>query len=78
MYMSIICKPTDQDLDNYPDVLITSPHEWDLLYWIIVILIHVDTPPQHLILLLGTNMLIEGDINVDVITKNVTSGPLRV
>ena len=29
MYMSILGKPTDQDLDEYPHVLLTSPHEWD-------------------------------------------------
>ena len=29
MYMSIIGKPTDQDLDQYPHVLLTSAHEWD-------------------------------------------------
>ena len=29
MYMSTIGKPTDQDLDQYPHVLLTSPHEWD-------------------------------------------------
>ena len=29
MYMSILGKPTDQDLDQYPHVLLTSPHEWD-------------------------------------------------
>ena len=29
MYMSIIGKPTDQDLDQYPHVLLSSPHEWD-------------------------------------------------
>ena len=29
MYMSIIGKPTDQDLDQYHHVLLTSPHEWD-------------------------------------------------
>ena len=28
-----------------------------LLYWIILILIHVDSPPGHQILLLGTNMI---------------------
>ena len=27
MYMSIIGKPTDQDLDQYPHVFLTSPHE---------------------------------------------------
>ena len=29
MYMSILGKPTDQDLDRYPHVLVTSPHEQD-------------------------------------------------
>ena len=29
MYMSILGKPTDHDLDQYPHVLFTSPHEWD-------------------------------------------------
>ena len=29
MYMSIIGKPTDQELEKYPHVLFTSPHEWD-------------------------------------------------
>ena len=29
MYMSILGKPTDQDLDQYPHILLTSPHEWD-------------------------------------------------
>ena len=29
MYMSILGKPTDQDLDQYPHVLLISPHEWD-------------------------------------------------
>ena len=29
MYMSILRKPTGQDLDQYPHVLLTSPHEWD-------------------------------------------------
>ena len=29
MYMSILGKTTDQDLDQYPHVLLTSPHEWD-------------------------------------------------
>ena len=28
MYMSILGKPTDQDLDQCPHVLLTSPHEW--------------------------------------------------
>ena len=27
--MSILVKPTDQDIDQYPHVLLTSPHEWD-------------------------------------------------
>ena len=29
MYMSILGKPTDQDLDQYSHVLLTGPHEWD-------------------------------------------------
>ena len=29
MNMSILGKPTDQDLNQYPHVLLTSPHEWD-------------------------------------------------
>ena len=29
MYMSILGKATDQDLDEYPHVFHTSPHEWD-------------------------------------------------
>ena len=30
MYISILGKPTDQDLDQYPHVLLTSPHQWDI------------------------------------------------
>ena len=56
MYMSILGKNTYQDLDQCPHVLLTSPHEWDPLYWIILILIPKDTPHGHLIILLGTNM----------------------
>ena len=29
MYMSLICKPTGKDLEQYPHVLLPSPHEWD-------------------------------------------------
>ena len=29
MYLSIIGKPTDADLDRYPAVHLTGPHEWD-------------------------------------------------
>ena len=29
MYMSILGKPTDQDLYQHPHVCLTSPHEWD-------------------------------------------------
>ena len=29
MYMSLLGKPTDADLNTYPYVLLTSPHEWD-------------------------------------------------
>ena len=53
--MSILGKPTDQDLDQYPHVLLTSPHEWNPLYWIIHVPIPVDT--SNLILQLGTNMI---------------------
>ena len=30
MYMSILGKPIDQDLGQYPHVLLTNPYEWDL------------------------------------------------
>ena len=29
MYMSFLGKPTDHDLEEYPHVFLTSPHEWD-------------------------------------------------
>ena len=29
MYLSILGKPTDKDLERYPAVHITGPHEWD-------------------------------------------------
>ena len=29
MYLSILGKPTDQDLERYPAVHLTGPHEWD-------------------------------------------------
>ena len=29
MYLSILCKPTDKDLERYPAVHLTGPHEWD-------------------------------------------------
>ena len=29
MYMSLLGQPTDADLDTYPHVLLTGPHEWD-------------------------------------------------
>ena len=52
MYMSILGKPTDQDLDQYPHVL--SPvHKIGILLY--CMLIPVDTPLGHLILMLGTN-----------------------
>ena len=31
MYLSIIGKPTDKDLERYPAVHLTGPHEWDPL-----------------------------------------------
>ena len=29
MYMSLLGQPTDADLNTYPHVLLTGPHEWD-------------------------------------------------
>ena len=29
MYMGLLGKPTDADLNTYPHVLLTGPHEWD-------------------------------------------------
>ena len=29
MYLSILLKPTDKDLERYPGVHLTGPHEWD-------------------------------------------------
>ena len=29
MYMNLLGKPTDTDLDTFPHVLLTGPHEWD-------------------------------------------------
>ena len=29
MYLSILCKPTDKDLERYSAVHLTGPHEWD-------------------------------------------------
>ena len=29
MYMSLLGQPTDDDLNTYPHVLLTGPHEWD-------------------------------------------------
>ena len=29
MYMSLLGKPTDTDLNTYSQVLLTGPHEWD-------------------------------------------------
>ena len=29
MYLSILGKPTDADLERYPAVHLTGPHEWD-------------------------------------------------
>ena len=29
MYMSLLSKPTDHDLEEFPHVLVTSPHEGD-------------------------------------------------
>ena len=29
MHLQLQCIPTDQDLQNYPSVHLTNPHEWD-------------------------------------------------
>ena len=29
MYVSLIGKPSDKDLERYPVVRLTGPHEWD-------------------------------------------------
>ena len=29
MYLSILGKPTDKDLERYPGIHLTGPHEWD-------------------------------------------------
>ena len=29
MYMNLLCRPTDADLNTFPHVLLTGPHEWD-------------------------------------------------
>ena len=29
MYLQLQGVPTDQDIQNYPSVHLTSPHEWD-------------------------------------------------
>ena len=29
MYLSMLSKPTDKDLERYPAVHLTGPHEWD-------------------------------------------------
>ena len=63
MYMSILGKLTDQDLDQYHHVLLTSPHEWDpsvLDYVhprIMCTPTHMDTLLGHLTLQLWTNMI---------------------
>ena len=51
MYMSILGKPTDQNLDQNPHVVLTSPHEF--------IAIPMDIPPGPLIHLLRTKMILE-------------------
>ena len=71
MYMSTLGKPTDQDLDQYPHVLLTSPHEWIPLSWIMHIATHMDTILGHVTLQLWTNMIPRideyGNINCRII-----------
>ena len=45
MYMNLLGKPTDADLNTYPHLLLTGPHEWDPMFWITPTLPHLVTPP---------------------------------
>ena len=56
MYMSILGKPTDQDLDQY--LMYSSQVHMNgiPLYWMIRTKLAEDTPPGPLILLLGIDM----------------------
>ena len=56
LYMSILCTPTDQDLDQYTHVLSPVHMNGIPLYWNMHILTHVDTPLAHLTVHLGTKM----------------------
>ena len=53
MYLSSFGKPTDTDLERYPAVHLTGPHEWDPSAW---------TIPTHLVMgsLLGPMTLMRG------------------
>ena len=48
--MSTLGKPTDQDLDQYPHVIHSSPHEWDPS---VLDYSHPNILPGYLILQLG-------------------------
>ena len=56
MYMSIIGNPNDQELETYPHVLLTSPHERDS-----TVLDHVH--PNTLVVLPG-HLIHWGEINM--------------
>ena len=56
MYMSILGTPTDQDLDQYHHVLLSSLHEWDPSVLGYAHPTHMDIPLGHLTLQLVTNM----------------------
>ena len=45
MYMSLLGKSTDADLNTYPHVLPTGPHEWDPSVPDYTPLPHLETPP---------------------------------
>ena len=57
MYMSVLGKPIYQDLDQYPHVLLTCPHEWDPSVLDYAHPNAHDTLLGHLTLQLGTNMI---------------------
>ena len=49
MYMSLPGKPTDQDSENCPHMLLSSTHEWDPSVLDMHIKITMDIPTAHLI-----------------------------
>ena len=69
MYLSILGKPTDADLERYPAVHLTGPHEWDSSAW---------TIPTHLVMgsFLGPMTLMR-DFPLTLILMNLGITPKR-